>query len=222
MNFKIKDYNRTCSRSTAVQLHYNVQVSRSFTIVWHQWQPCTHTYTHTHTHTHTTHTHTHTHHTKTLWPPPPPTHTHTHTHTTIIFICWSMIVTQWHCDSIRILLNTRESIGGMNFCYWTEVKCVRIFVCHIFVPSVCVCVCVCVWVCVSCVCVCCERVHVYVYVYVFCNSYFCNGAEWSKDRTQVTESIKWRPQQAYGSNQFLLVQPQTVFSTHKIITLTHR
>ena len=27
-------------------------------------------------------------------------------------------------------------------------------------------------------------------------------------------SIKWRPQQAYGSNQFLLVQPQTVFSTH--------
>ena len=25
---------------------------------------------------------------------------------------------------------------------------------------------------------------------------------------------KWRPQQAYGSNQFLLVQPQTVFSTH--------
>ena len=32
--------------------------------------------------------------------------------------------------------------------------------------------------------------------------------------TQVTESIKWRPQQAYGSNQFLLVQPQTVFSTH--------
>ena len=32
----------------------------------------------------------------------------------------------------------------------------------------------------------------------------CNGAE----------SIKWRPQQAYVSNQFLLVQPQTVFSTH--------
>ena len=25
---------------------------------------------------------------------------------------------------------------------------------------------------------------------------------------------KWRPQQAYCSNQFLLVQPQTVFSTH--------
>ena len=41
----------------------------------------------------------------------------------------------------------------------------------------------------------------------------CNGAEWSNDKTQAAESIKWRPQQAYGSNQFLLVQPQTVFST---------
>ena len=38
--------------------------------------------------------------------------------------------------------------------------------------------------------------------------------EWSKDKIQAAESIKWRPQQAYGSNQFLLVQPQTVFSTH--------
>ena len=38
--------------------------------------------------------------------------------------------------------------------------------------------------------------------------------EWSKDKTQAAESIKWRPQQAYGSNQFLLVQPQTVFITH--------
>ena len=38
--------------------------------------------------------------------------------------------------------------------------------------------------------------------------------EWSKDKTQAAESIKWRPQQTYGSNQFLLVQPQTVFSTH--------
>ena len=44
--------------------------------------------------------------------------------------------------------------------------------------------------------------------------YICNGAEWSKDKTQAAESIKWRPQQAYGSNQFLLVQLQTVFSTH--------
>ena len=42
----------------------------------------------------------------------------------------------------------------------------------------------------------------------------CNGVEWSKDKTQAAESIKWRPQQADGSNQFLLVQPQTVFSTH--------
>ena len=42
----------------------------------------------------------------------------------------------------------------------------------------------------------------------------CNGVGWSKDKTQAAESIKWRPQQAYGSNQFLLVQPQTVFSTH--------
>ena len=38
-----------------------------------------------------------------------------------------------------------------------------------------------------------------------------NGAEWSKDKTQAAESIKWRPQQAYGSNQFLLVQPQIVY-----------
>ena len=44
--------------------------------------------------------------------------------------------------------------------------------------------------------------------------FICNGAEWSKDKTQAAESIKWRPQQAYSSNQFLLVQPQTVFSTH--------
>ena len=47
-----------------------------------------------------------------------------------------------------------------------------------------------------------------------CLLYICNGVEWSKDKTQAAESIKWRPQQAYGSNQFLLVQPQTVFSTH--------
>ena len=30
------------------------------------------------------------------------------------------------------------------------------------------------------------------------NIYICNGVEWSKDRTQAAESIKWRPQQAYG------------------------
>ena len=46
------------------------------------------------------------------------------------------------------------------------------------------------------------------------SKYKCNGVEWSKDKTQAAESIKWRSQQAYGSNQFLLVQPQTVFSTH--------
>ena len=45
-------------------------------------------------------------------------------------------------------------------------------------------------------------------------SYLCNGVEWSKDRTQAAESIKWRPQQAYSSNQVLLAQPQTIFSTH--------
>ena len=43
-------------------------------------------------------------------------------------------------------------------------------------------------------------------------AFMCNGAEWSKDRTQAAESIKWRPQQAYGSNQVLLAQPQ--FSAH--------
>ena len=53
-----------------------------------------------------------------------------------------------------------------------------------------------------------------VSIYIYYVLYICNGAEWSKDKTQAAESIKWRPQQAYGSNQFLLVQPQTVFSTH--------
>ena len=38
---------------------------------------------------------------------------------------------------------------------------------------------------------------------------------WSKDRTRAAESIKWRPQQAYGSNQVLFAQPQTIFSTPK-------
>ena len=52
----------------------------------------------------------------------------------------------------------------------------------------------------------------YIYIYI------CNGVEWSKDKTQAAESIKWRPQQAYGSNQVLLAQPQTIFSTHKILT----
>ena len=59
-----------------------------------------------------------------------------------------------------------------------------------------------------------RRGHIYIYILHFHIHYLCNGAEWSKDKTQAAESIKWRPQQAYGSNQFLLVQPQTVFSTH--------
>ena len=62
----------------------------------------------------------------------------------------------------------------------------------------------------------------FLFFYFF--QYICNGAEWSKDRTvtQAAESVKWRPQQAYGSNQVLLSQPQTLFSTPKILTLTHR
>ena len=54
--------------------------------------------------------------------------------------------------------------------------------------------------------------------------FICNGVEWSKDRTQAAESVKWRPQQAYGSNQVLFAQPQTIFSTLtlKILTRTHR
>ena len=32
--------------------------------------------------------------------------------------------------------------------------------------------------------------------------------------TQAAESVKWRPQQVYGSNQVLFAQPQTIISTH--------
>ena len=46
--------------------------------------------------------------------------------------------------------------------------------------------------------------------------------ERSKDRTQAAESVKWRPQQAYGSNQVLFAQPQTIFSTPKILTRMRR
>ena len=35
-----------------------------------------------------------------------------------------------------------------------------------------------------------------------------------QDKTQAAESIKWRPQQAYGSSQVLLAQPQTVENPH--------
>ena len=40
--------------------------------------------------------------------------------------------------------------------------------------------------------------------------------------TQAAESVKWRPQQAYGSNQVLFAQAQTIFSTHKIHTKSSR
>ena len=58
-----------------------------------------------------------------------------------------------------------------------------------------------------------QLVFLWFYQFIYTYIYICNGVEWSKDKTQAAESIKWRPQQAYGSNQFLLVQPQTVFST---------
>ena len=35
------------------------------------------------------------------------------------------------------------------------------------------------------------------------------------------QSIEWRPQQAYGSSQVLLAQPQTIFSTHPKSSLIH-
>ena len=50
-------------------------------------------------------------------------------------------------------------------------------------------------------------------IFLYYVIYICNGVEWSKDRTQAAESIKWRPQQAYGSSQVLLAQLQTIFST---------
>ena len=65
-----------------------------------------------------------------------------------------------------------------------------------------------------CCCLCEDRSRVAAPLILLSQRQSCNGAEWSKDKTQAAESIKWRPQQAYCSNQFLLVQPQTVFSTH--------
>ena len=64
--------------------------------------------------------------------------------------------------------------------------------------------------------------HTPIDIFRFILIYICNGVEWSKDKTQAAESIKWRPQQAYGSNHVLLAQPQTIFSTPKILMLTHR
>ena len=49
----------------------------------------------------------------------------------------------------------------------------------------------------------------------FNNSHLCVMVRRSGRRTaQAAESVKRRPQQAYGSNQVLFAQPQTVFSTH--------
>ncbi len=58
----------------------------------------------------------------------------------------------------------------------------------------------------------------------FNNSHLCVMVRRSGRRTaQAAESVKWRPQQAYGSNQVLFAQPQTIFSTPKILTRrTHR
>ena len=44
--------------------------------------------------------------------------------------------------------------------------------------------------------------------------------EWWSVEGQDTagESVKWRPQQAYGNNQVLFAQLQTIFSTPKILT----
>ena len=97
----------------------------------------------------------------------------------------------------------------------SKMLCVCVFQC------VCVFVCmfVCVWVCV-CVCVSVRLCMCWSWwerYQMKCCSVFMQvkwDGEWSKDKTQAAESIKWRPQQAYCSNQFLLVQPQTVFSTH--------
>ena len=71
------------------------------------------------------------------------------------------------------------------------------------------------------VCIC-LSVYLYLPAYLSAHLYLlaclcvctCNGVEWSKDRTQAAESIKWRPQQAYSSNRVLLSQTQTIFSTH--------
>ena len=47
---------------------------------------------------------------------------------------------------------------------------------------------------------------------------------WSVEGQDTGSGVcqKARPQQAFGSNQVLFAQPQTIFSTHKILTRTHR
>ena len=55
------------------------------------------------------------------------------------------------------------------------------------------------------------------------NRFTCNGAvECRRTGHRQRSREKWRPKQAYGSNQFLFAQPQTIFSTPKILTRTHR
>ena len=132
--------------------------------------------------------------------------------------CWNRVNSKLYTcqviDNRRLstAINDRETTrtvpvqASMQACYWCPGfhGCVAFTYVHTVKPNVkCDNVCVCVSVCV---CVCVFVVRFYYY--------YCNGVEWSKDKTQAAESIKWRPQQAYGSNQFLLVQPQTVFSTH--------
>ena len=46
----------------------------------------------------------------------------------------------------------------------------------------------------------------------------CNGVEWSKDRTQAAESIKWRPQQAAIRFYFL---SRRQFSAHTKSSRSH-
>ena len=41
----------------------------------------------------------------------------------------------------------------------------------------------------------------------------CNGVEWSKDKTQAAESVKWRPQQAEAAISFYLFSRRQ-FSAH--------
>ena len=66
-----------------------------------------------------------------------------------------------------------------------------------------------------------ERVYFQGLNFVALFTFKCNGVELSKDKTQAAESVKWRPQQAYGSNHVLLAQPQTVFSTPKMSHHAH-
>ena len=116
------------------------------------------------------------------------THTHTHTHI-YIYMHSSTFGKGWVGMSAcpLVVLACRESLHVCTVCIW---RCEHARFCvEVFYA-------------------------LYINFHSFIHIYICNGAEWSKDKTQAAESIKWRPQQAYGSNQFLLVQPQTVFSTH--------